>query len=190
MKISARCQVLSRVVKTVFIIGAAWQVVVAPVVAQDAAKKEKKVKDQGEYDIFNAAGKETDPNKQLQLLQQWKEKYPDSDFKQERADTVAMAYDKLNKLPEAIDAIQEAMAINPKDLTALQLLAKIAGGVLRNNNPPPELLARGRPGVRHAALQHRQLLRCLGEARDGKRCRLVESEKRYRSNWRTRFRAM
>ena len=142
MKISARRQVLSKAVTAVLIIGTALQVVELPALAQEA-KKEKKVKDQGEYDIFTAAGKETDPTKQLQLLQTWKEKYPDSDFKQERADTVAMAYDKLNKAPEAIKAIQEAMAINNKDLTALQLLAKIARGVLGNPNPPADQLAIG-----------------------------------------------
>jgi tetratricopeptide (TPR) repeat protein len=142
MKISARCQVLSRVVKAVLIIGAACQIVALPVLAQEA-KKEKKVKDQGEYDIFTAANKETDPTKQLAILQTWKEKYPDSDFKQERADTVAMAYDKMNKGPETIKAIQDALAMNPKDLTCLQLLAKIAGGVLRNANPPADVLALG-----------------------------------------------
>lgn len=145
MKTSARYQLLSRAVTAVFVIGAAWQVAEWPVLAQDqpAAKKEKKVKDQGEYDIFTAAGKETDPNKQLQILQQWKEKYPDSDFKQERADTVAMAYDKLKKYPDEIKAIQDALAINPKDLTALQLLAKIAGGVLAIPNPTADQLSVG-----------------------------------------------
>src|SRR5579863_6015246 len=143
MRISVKRQVLRQTVQAVLIIGAAWQVAEPPVLAQDQPKKEKKVKDQGEYDIFNAAGKETDPNKQLQILQQWKEKYPDSDFKQERADTVAMAYDKLKKYPEEIKAIQDALAINPKDLTALQLLAKIAGGVLAAANPTPDQLAVG-----------------------------------------------
>src|SRR5579864_8139129 len=129
MKTSARYQVLSRAIAAVIVIGAAWQVAEWSVLAQDQpAKKEKKVKDQGEYDIFTAAGKEADPAKQLQILQQWKEKYPDSDFKQERADTVAMAYEKMKKPAEEIKAIQDALAINQKDLTALQLLAKVAGG--------------------------------------------------------------
>ena len=143
MEMSWRRQVLNRVIRTVFIIGAACQFAQLPVLAQDAAKKEKKVKDQGEYDIYTAANKEADPTKQLQILQTWKEKYPDSDFKQERADAVAMANDKLNKHADTIKAIQEALAINSKDLTALQLLAKIAGAVLRNGNPPPELLTVG-----------------------------------------------
>jgi len=145
MKISARNQVLNQAIRAVLVIGIVWQAGSLPVFAQGqpAAKKEKKVKDQGEYEVFNAAGKETDPNKQLQLLQTWKDKYPDSDFKQERADTVALAYDKLNKGPETLKAIQDALAINQKDLTALQLLAKISTGVLRNQNPTPDQLTVG-----------------------------------------------
>lgn len=143
MEKSGRRQVLNRVVKAVFIVGAACQIAQLPILAQDTAKKEKKVKDQGEYDIFTAANKEADPTKQLAILQTWKEKYPDSDFKQERADAVAMAYSKLKKTPETIKAVQDALAINPKDLTCLQLLAGIAGGVLRAPNPTDEILAQG-----------------------------------------------
>ncbi len=143
MEMSWRHELLNRVVKAVFIVGAACQIAQLPVFAQDPPKKEKKVKDQGEYDIFTTANKEADPTKQLAILQTWKEKYPDSDFKQERADAVAMAYQKLNKPAETIKAIQDAIAINPKDLTALQLLAGLAGGVLRNPNPTDDALTVG-----------------------------------------------
>nr|MDQ2899054.1 tetratricopeptide repeat protein [Acidobacteriota bacterium] len=62
--------------------------------AQDAPKQ-KKVKDQGEYDIYNSVSKETDPNKKLALLATWKEKYPDSDFKNERMLTELQAYSQI-----------------------------------------------------------------------------------------------
>src|SRR5208283_2512711 len=88
-----------------------------PLFAQ--APKKKNVKDQGEYDIYNAVSKETDPNKQLQLLQNWKEKYPDSDFKEDRAAMVAQDYAKLGKPAEAIKAAQDVLAVNPKNLAAL-----------------------------------------------------------------------
>jgi hypothetical protein len=142
MKTSGRWQVLSQVLKAVIIIGAAWQVAELPVRAQEAPK-EKKVKDQGEYDIFTAANKETDPAKQLQILQQWKEKYPDSDFKQERSDAIAMAYDKMNKGTDELKAIQDSLALSNKDLTSLQLLYKIVHGVLGNANPSPDVMALG-----------------------------------------------
>src|SRR2546423_861744 len=71
-----RQQVLDRVSKTFF--GVALVVLV---VSSHGLAQEKKVKDQGEFDIYTQAVKETDPVKKLALLDQWKEKYPDSDFK-------------------------------------------------------------------------------------------------------------
>src|SRR5271165_2320708 len=78
------------------------------------------VKDQGEYDVYNSVLQaQNDPNKQLQLLNTWKEKYPDSDFKLVRADLFAKDYLALNQPAQAIKAAQEALSINPKDATAL-----------------------------------------------------------------------
>jgi len=37
-----------------------------------APAKEKKVKDQGEYDLYSQAGKETDAAKRLPVLDSWK----------------------------------------------------------------------------------------------------------------------
>ncbi|MDQ6707350.1 MAG: hypothetical protein M3Z85_15405, partial [Acidobacteriota bacterium] len=62
--------------------------------SQDAPKQ-KKVKDQGEYDIYTSVSKETDPNKKLALLATWKEKYPDSDFKNERMLTELQAHSQI-----------------------------------------------------------------------------------------------
>ena len=50
-----------------------------------AAGKAPAVKDQGEYDLTVAITKETDPQKKLDLLNQWDQKYPESDFKGQRA---------------------------------------------------------------------------------------------------------
>src|SRR5205085_4316129 len=52
-------------------------------------------KDQGEFDIYTQAVKETDPVKKLALLDQWKEKYPDSDFKNERTLAMAQAHSQI-----------------------------------------------------------------------------------------------
>jgi hypothetical protein len=52
-------------------------------------------KDQGEFDIANAAAKETDPAKRLELLHQWEQKYPDSDFKGQREVNIADAESKI-----------------------------------------------------------------------------------------------
>lgn len=129
---------LHRVLKSVVGFGLAAGMIVAPLVAQQA---QKKVKDQGEYDIYNSvAGAANDPNKQLQLLQTWKEKYPDSDFKEDRAVMVVQDYAKLGKPAEAIKASQDVLAINPKNLTAL---VTIVNNAVHVNPPTPDTLAAG-----------------------------------------------
>jgi hypothetical protein len=57
-------------------------IVVAGAWAQ--APKAPAVKDQGEYDLTQAIQKENDPQKKLDLLNQWEQKYPESDFKTTR----------------------------------------------------------------------------------------------------------
>jgi hypothetical protein len=63
-----------------------------------AFAQQPKVKDQGEYDLYNSILQaQNDPHKQLQLLNTWKEKYPDTEFKQVRADLFAQDYLALNQ---------------------------------------------------------------------------------------------
>jgi hypothetical protein len=61
-----------------------------------APAQEKKApawKDQNEYDLVqNQIQKEADPKKKLQLLQQWEEKYPESDFKNARNQVMLQTY--------------------------------------------------------------------------------------------------
>jgi len=66
---------------TVLLGTAVWAQAPAPAAA---AAKAPAVKDQGEYDLTQALAKEKDPMKQLDLLKQWEQKYPDSDFKNAR----------------------------------------------------------------------------------------------------------
>jgi hypothetical protein len=49
------------------------------------AAQESPYKDQGEYDLAAAVPKETDPQKKLDLIAQWEQKYPDSKLKSTRA---------------------------------------------------------------------------------------------------------
>ncbi len=79
------------------------------------------VKDQGEYDIANAAAKEKDPQKQLALLRQWEQKYPDSDFKGQRSVQIASAEGQIATKGEqagATPADQEAAQKAAEDLVA------------------------------------------------------------------------
>lgn len=71
-------------------------------------------KDQGEYDLATAAQKETDPQKKLDKLKEWEQKYPDSKLASQRTLMqaqgelgIAMAsYGKTD--PALIDASQKA----------------------------------------------------------------------------------
>jgi len=87
----------------------------APAPMQAAAAQESPYKDQGEYDISSAAMKETDPQKKLDALKQWEQKYPDSKLKGTRTLLQAQAligialqsYGKPGP-PELLDASQKA----------------------------------------------------------------------------------
>src|SRR5581483_7660618 len=83
-----------------------------------AQQKEKKVKDQGEYDLFNAYTKETDPAKKLQYLNQWVEKYPESDYQEEQL----RFYSDLNQPAKVMEMGAKLLAKDPKNFVALSLI--------------------------------------------------------------------
>jgi hypothetical protein len=92
--------------------------------AQEAAKP-KAAKDQAEYDLIQAVNKEQPSPKKVELLQQWKQKYADSDYKEERAITLVQTYQALGKAPELWEASKELNAINPKNPMALFFLMQL-----------------------------------------------------------------
>lgn len=83
------------------------------------AQKKQNYKDQQEYTLFDSATKETDANKKLTLLNTWKDKYADSDFKMERLKLFLTTYQQLGQPAKMIDTAKEILAIDPKDITAL-----------------------------------------------------------------------
>ena len=73
--------------------------------AQAQAAPEKKVKDQGEYDIFNQTIKDaTNPAQQIKDLDTWTQKYPDSDYKDDRLYYYIQAYNQT-KQPGKVEDI-------------------------------------------------------------------------------------
>ena len=85
--------------------------------------KKKQYKDQQEYTLYDSASKETDANKKLQTLNTWKEKYPESDFKEERLLLFLDTYQKLGQYQKMVDTAKEILAIDPKELHALYWIA-------------------------------------------------------------------
>jgi hypothetical protein len=113
-----------------------------------AAQPQKKVKDMGEYDLYNNSIKETDPAKKEQFLDQWTEKYPDTDYQDERLQLYnqdAQAFEQAKnaqKVAEVAAKIiqlgQKILAKDPKNLAALTL---IPANVQKIPNPTPEQLS-------------------------------------------------
>lgn len=98
------------------------------------AQPQKKVKDQGEYDLYTGVTKETDANKKLALLKTWKDKYPSSDFKEERLEYFLETYQQLGQSAQMIDTAKEILTIDPKNLKALYWIAFLTP-TLNSNSP-------------------------------------------------------
>lgn len=112
--------------------------------------KAQQWKDREEYDLYQAVAKEQDPARRLVLLNSWKEKYPTTDFNQMRNSVFIQTYDALHQPDKVMQAGKEALQTNPRDFTALYLMAlnvqllrkpshddlaagqKAAGGILAN----------------------------------------------------------
>ena len=81
---------------------------------QAPAKKAKAVKDRAEYDLYSAVVTDvaSNPAKALIELDTWKQKYPDSDFKDDRSVYYILAYAAANQPARAVD---EAAGLLGKD---------------------------------------------------------------------------
>jgi tetratricopeptide (TPR) repeat protein len=108
--------------------------------AQAGQPAQKNWKDRPEYDLFNAIVKEQDPIKKLALLTSWKEKYPASDYADARLQIYLQTYSALNQPTKVFETGNEVLQANPKDLTALYLMALNA---LRLTKPSPDDLSSG-----------------------------------------------
>ncbi|MGA2041291.1 MAG: hypothetical protein ABSH42_18585 [Bryobacteraceae bacterium] len=117
------------------------------------APAEKKVKDQGEYDIYNQVTmdmQKKDFAKAISDLDTWKQKYPGSDFKDDRSVLYIQAYAAANQPGKALD---EAGLLIAKDLKAtlndpktgpsqqLTVLYTAAAAILQMPNPTANQLA-------------------------------------------------
>lgn len=86
---------------------------------QPAAEKKPEWKDRAEYDLVQSIDKERDPKKKLELLNQWRDKYPNSDFKVLRLQTYLMTYHALNDAANMLSTAQEILKEDPTNLQAL-----------------------------------------------------------------------
>lgn len=106
----------------------------------------KNYKDRGEYDLYNQAVQQAkDPKAQLQTLQTWQDKYPQTDFKTERLQLFINALRQLAPSDPAaakqlIDRANELLKVDPKNFQGNYFIA-LWGPRTGGASPSPDLLS-------------------------------------------------
>jgi hypothetical protein len=112
---------------------------------QAAAQKGPQWKDRAEYDLYQAFTKETDVNKKIELLNQWKEKYPQSEFKKMRAGLYLGVYQQAGQPKQMLAAAKDMLAEDPKEFSALSVITYLTPTL---NDQSPEALQLGEQAAR------------------------------------------
>jgi len=106
---------------------------------------QKNWKDRAEYDLYEAASKATDNAKKIELLNTWKQKYPNSDFNMERLQMLLEAYQAAGQIDRLMETGNEILSADPKNLRAMYIMAV---NTVRLVKPTPELLGMAEKAVR------------------------------------------
>ena len=121
--------------------------------APKAAAQESKWKDQAEYDLSEAAGKDITAGngaKALDDLNSWKQKYPDSFYKNNREVMYIQAYQLTKDYDKLLDKAKELMAQNLDSLypdpangprQVLVILVAPTTAITQIPNPTPDQIA-------------------------------------------------
>jgi hypothetical protein len=129
--------------------------------ASASEPKKKNLKDTGEYDIYNEVIKDVTGNnfaKAITDLDTWKQKYPDSEYKDERTFFYIQAYNGANQPGKVLDTTAQLMSTDYKSsldpkyvLQALYFASLNAAKVSASNStvtPTPDELATGQKAAR------------------------------------------
>lgn len=111
--------------------------------AQGQQAKQKNYKDRGEYELYSNVVKTTDPQQRLQLLNTWQDKYPQSDFADDRlryfvATLAQMASKDPSQRQPLIDKCEALLKMNPNDFYANYYVALFGPQI--GGTPQPELV--------------------------------------------------
>ncbi len=110
--------------------------------AQGAAGT-KNYKDRAEYDLYSKITQTTDPKARLDLLNTWQEKYPQTDYSQERNQYFLVTLSQLagsdpTAKQKLIDKSNEILQTDPKNFRAAYFIV-LYGPQVGGANPPPDL---------------------------------------------------
>jgi hypothetical protein len=107
-------------------LGSAWGQNQQPAAASQTAQKAPQWKDRAEYDLVQSALAEKDPQKKLDLLNQWKDKVAATDFKEMRLEAFMDTYQALKQPDKMLAVAKELLDLNPKNLKALYWIALLS----------------------------------------------------------------
>lgn len=97
--------------------------------------------DRQEYElVVEQIGKATDPAKKLELLNQWKTKYPKTAFAMQRLGQFLGTYQQLGKAAEMLGVAKEIAAADPKNFTGPYYIALLTTSMQTTD---PAILADG-----------------------------------------------
>lgn len=94
---------------------------------------QKNWKDTAEYELYVSFTKATAPDQQIQILNQWKEKYPESEYKLERAQAYLSIYGKKNDGAGLFQASKDLLAIDPKSYFAMYYMTVLTESLNRKD---------------------------------------------------------
>jgi hypothetical protein len=112
-----------------------------------AAQPQKQYKDANEYPMFDAAIKDLAANnaaKTLADLDAWSQKYPDSDYKDDRQILYVKAYAAANQTAKAVDTATALLTKQLGSADRLNMLYIIASAIQQIPEPPPAQLEAAR----------------------------------------------
>lgn len=87
--------------------------------------QQKQWKDRAEYDLFEAARKEPDPKKKLEALNAWKQKYPATDYEEERLLMFTQTYQQLGDAPNMYESALALLQKNPNNIQGLYFITTL-----------------------------------------------------------------
>ena len=118
---------------------------------------QKNYKDRAEYDLYSKVTQTSDPKARLELLNTWQDKYPQSDFSQERlqyfvATLAQLAASDPSQRQKLIEKCNDLLKMDPKNFQANYLIS-VWGPAVGGSSPSPELQSQVETAA-HAAISN------------------------------------
>lgn len=106
---------------------------------------QKNYKDRAEYDLYSKITQTQDPKARVDLLKQWEEKYPQTDFSKERLEYFVATLGQLapsdpSVRQQLLGKCNELLKADPKNFRAMYLIS-LWGPAVGGTSPSPDLLS-------------------------------------------------